>query len=636
MPPQGPIAHPRDRPSARARAAAPVPAPGAVRASFPGFVEPCLATLRARVPEGGAWIHEVKFDGYRAQARLANGKPSILTRRGYDWTPRFASIARALSELPAREAVLDGEVVVLDSGGLSDYHRLQEDLGRGRTDRLVFYAFDLLYVDGFDLRNAALTERKRVLAELLRGADAARLRFSEHLEAEGAAVFEQACAMRLEGIVSKERGAPYRSGRQKTWLKIKCTKSDTFPVVAFVEKLGAKPRRIASLYVGRYEDGALRYAGKVQSGFTEAVQREIRERLDPFVRAKSALDVPVKKPKATWVEPVLPIEVRFSSVTSDGLLREAVFKGIRDDLVELAEPWPAPALRTAVVRGARKPPSAAALHGVPKENILQLLPDAVAPSKDELAAYWTKVADRALPYLAGRPLKLVRRVHGTIFYHMGPLPPIPASVRRLKIEKREGGEGTRLWVEDLEGLLGLVDIGVVEVHPWNSTVDDLEHPDVLVFDLDPGEGVGLTLVVESALAMRELLLEEGLESWPKLTGGNGVHVMAPIEPGIGHDAARRRCRAIAAKLASRDRRYTLSSRAARAGRLFIDYLRNGRGTTAVGTYSPRARPGFPIAAPATWKQIEDGIRPDAFTLERPFSPRRDAAASVSGARARRR
>jgi bifunctional non-homologous end joining protein LigD len=587
-----------------------------VRARFPGFIEPCLATLSARVPQGERWIHEVKFDGYRAQAGIEAGKATLLTRRGYDWTQRFATIATAVEGLHAETAVLDGEVVVLDARGVSDYHRLQEDLARGRTDRLIYYAFDLLYLDGFDLRGAPLTERKSALAELLRTSellpDGARdagtrcIRYSEHFEVEAAAVFEQACAMQLEGIVSKQRDAPYRSGRQKTWLKIKCTKSDTFPVVAFVEKLGAKPRRIASLYVGRHDaNGALLYGGKVQSGFTETVQREIRERLDPYIRRSSPLAVPVKKPKATWVEPLLPIEVRFSSITSDGLLREAMFKGIRDDLAE-SSPTGA---RGAGGPRARRSPSAAALHGVPKENILQLLPEAVAPTKEALAAYWTAVAERALPHLARRPLKLVRRVHGTIFYHMGPLPPIPSSVRQLKIEKREGGEGTRLWVDDLEGLLGLVEIGAVELHPWNSTVDDIEHPDRLVFDLDPGEGIEWDFVVESAFALRDLLESDGIESWPKLTGGKGVHVMAPIERGMSHDEARRRARLFAAALARTDRRYTLSARsAARSGRLFIDYLRNGRGTTAIGTYSPRARPGFPIAAPATWRQLEKGFR----------------------------
>ena len=239
------------------------------------------------------------------------------------------------------------------------------------------------------------------------------------------------------------------------------------------------------------------------------------------------------------------------------------------------------------------------------------------PTKEQLAAYWTRVAKKALKYLGRRPLKFVRHIHGTTFYHKGPLPEIPPAVHRLTVQKREGGEGTRLWVDDLEGLLGLVEIGAVELHPWNSTVEDFEHPDVLVFDLDPGEGVEWTFVRETALRLRELLKSEGHDnSWPKLTGGKGVHVMVPIARGMTHDQAHAYCKALAERVAhTNPARYTTSAALAkRPGRLFIDYLRNGRGTTAIGTYSPRARPGFPIAAPVTWKHLERDIKPDAFHM----------------------
>jgi bifunctional non-homologous end joining protein LigD len=229
------------------------------------------------------------------------------------------------------------------------------------------------------------------------------------------------------------------------------------------------------------------------------------------------------------------------------------------------------------------------------------------------------VGKRALLYLGRRPLKLVRHVRGTTFYHKGPLPPIPKSVRTLTIHKREGGEGTRVWVEDVAGLLGLLDLDVIEVHPWNATVDDIEHPDVLVFDLDPGAGIEWSFVIETALALRTFVRGEGLDSWPKLTGGKGIHVMVPIARNLTHDEARRYSRQLAQRLAALDpKRYTLSAGLAqRTGRLFIDYLRNGRGTTAVGAYSPRARTGFPVAAPVTWKQVDKGVRPDAFNLSNP-------------------
>jgi bifunctional non-homologous end joining protein LigD len=411
--------------------------------------------------------------------------------------------------------------------------------------------------------------------------------------------------MGIEGIVAKRKDPPYRGGRREEWIKLKCTKSDDFPIIAFVEKLGAKPRRIASLYLGREEGKRLLYAGKAQTGFTVEVMREIRERLDPLIIRASPLSAPIKKPKATWVEPILRAEVEFGGVTEDGLLREAVFKRIRDDLSE-----PAPAV-------ARRRATPGTVNGVPRENILQLLPDAVVPTQEQLAAYWRRVWRKALKYLGRRPLKLVRHVNGTTFYHKGPLPDVPPAVHRLIVQKREGGEGTRLWVNNLAGLLGLLEIGAVELHPWNSTVDDIEHPDVLVFDLDPGEGVEWAFVKDTALALRELLRTEGHEdTWPKLTGGKGVHVMVPIERGMTHDQAHAHCKRLVDRLAATDpARYTTSATLAkRPRRLFLDYLRNGRGTTAAGAYSPRARPGFPIAAPITWRELKQGNRPDAFTM----------------------
>jgi bifunctional non-homologous end joining protein LigD len=255
--------------------------------------------------------------------------------------------------------------------------------------------------------------------------------------------------------------------------------------------------------------------------------------------------------------------------------------------------------------------------GVPRENILQLLPDAVPPTSHELIDYWHRVHERALPYLGRRPLKLVRHVRGTTFYHKGPLPRVPSSVRQLKIAKRSGGEGTRLWIENLDGFLGLIEMGVVEIHPWNATVDDIERADTMVFDLDPGPGIGWNFVIDTAFTLRELLDQHELEgSWPKLSGGKGIHVMVPLTERMTHDAAHRRSLELSELLASMDPdRYTVAaSPAQRRGRLFIDFLRNGRGTTAVGTYSPRARPGYPIAAPVTWKDIERGVRPDAFNI----------------------
>lgn len=586
---------------------------GARKAAIPDYIEPCDPTLRERPPRGTDWVYEIKADGYRAQLHLDDGDIKVYSRTGLDWTGQFSSIAAAARKLKAKSAIIDGEAVVYGGGGLPDFQQLRRELGPKRSERVRYHAFDLLYLDGYDLRDVAYEDRRRLLQDLLKGAPETFI-YVEALEANGKVMFEKGCKLGLEGIIAKRLGRPYRSGRQESWIKLKCKKSETFPIVAFVEKLGANPRKIASLYVGRRENGKLLYAGKVRTGYTETTARELREKLDPLIRRTSPLDVRVNKPKATWVEPSVLAEVEYGALTDDGLLREAVFKGLRDDLA--ARKVKAPRLVPGS-GGQRK-------LGVPKENILQLLPDAVVPSKDELADYWKRVWRKALPHLGHRPLKLVRHVHGTTFYHKGPLPKdIPDAVHQLHIQKREGGQGTRLWVDSLEGLLGLVEIGAVELHPWNSTVEDFEHADRIVIDLDPGEEVEWDTVADTALELRALMKREGFDTWPKLTGGKGVHLMAPLDEPMLHDQAHRIARSLCSEFAARDPdRYILSAQARRRRRIFLDYLRNGRGTTAIGAYSPRARERFPIAAPVTWARIERGIRPDAFTIENPFRVKR--------------
>jgi bifunctional non-homologous end joining protein LigD len=588
--------------------------------------------LHDQPPAGPGWVHEIKWDGYRAQAHLRESGVVVYSRGGLDWTDRFDTIGVAVGALPARSCIIDGEAVVLGASGKPDFQALRHELGR-RSARVRYHALDLLELDGQDLRPRTLLERKRRLEKLLKGADPV-LVYVEHLEGDGGRVVKQACALGLEGIVSKQADSPYRSGRQEIWIKSKCRLTETVPVIGFVEKLGARPRRIAALYTGRVEDGRLLYGGKVGTGWNDTIAEEVREALDPLIRKTSPLDVKVSKPKATWVEPTMLAEVTYATRTDEGLLRGSSFKGLREDLEATPAAAPAAAAkrsrpRAAAVRSsearepARFPLRTSSLH-VSRSNILQLLPDAVVPPRPQLASYWRKVARPALQHLARRPLKLVRSVHGTTFYHKGKLPPLPDAVHTLTLTKREGGEGVRVWIEDLAGLLGLVEIGVVELHPWNSTVDDIEQADRLVFDLDPGDGVEWPFVVDTALALRRLLEGEDLQTWPKVTGGKGLHVMVPLPEPMPHDKARRWSRALAERIVATNRaRYTVSaSLAERPGRLFIDYLRNGRGTTAVGAWSPRARPGFPIARPVTWKQVEQGIDPAAFTMASPLRANR--------------
>jgi bifunctional non-homologous end joining protein LigD len=328
---------------------------------------------------------------------------------------------------------------------------------------------------------------------------------------------------------------------------------------------------------------------------------------------------PLELSRVHWVRPELVVEVAFLAWTDEGLLRQVTYQGIRDDK-------PASEVRRQAHPGAQRrlntaqPPSAASTTWkISRENIQTLLPDAEVPSREELAAYWQRVGKRALEYIGRRPLTLVRRIGGKAYFHEGPLPPIPPTVHQLRFEKGEGGEGTRVWVDDVAGLLGLVDMDVIEVHPWGAKVDNIECPDMLVFDLDPGEGVEWQFVLDTALRLRDVLATVEFDSWPKMTGGKGLHVVVPRIPEMSWATAREYSRTVAEHFAATDpSRYTSKSgRSGRAGKVFIDYLRNGRGNTAIGAYSPRARPGFPVAAPVTWRDVERGIRSDAFSISNP-------------------
>jgi bifunctional non-homologous end joining protein LigD len=602
---------------------------------FPEFIEPCLASLGADVPGGDRWLHEIKWDGYRLHVRVENGRVRLLTRRGLDWTERFPPIAAAAARLPFQTAYIDGEAIVENRVGIADFGALQQALATGAARNALLFAFDLLYLDGRDLRREPLIERKRLLAGLLAGQPHGfPIHYSEHLLSDGQAMYRQARAMGLEGIVSKRRDCPYRSGRSEDWLKVKSAHRQEFVIAGYAPHSNSSGA-VGSLILGEYRDGKLTHVGRAGTGYTAATARQLWEKLHPLEidKAPFAGGRPsgyVARNLAKWVQPNLVAEVEFRAWTTDRQLRHAAFKGLREDKaaeeVVAEEPRsadglgpPEPGTRTLGAPPVRKPGARKSVAGVPPENIQRLLPGAVAPSQEALAAYWRRVAKHALPYLARRPLTLVRHINGVTFFHKGPLPPVPTSVHQLRMRKSGGEKGTRLWVDSLDGLLTLVEIGVVEIHPWGATVDDIDRPDTLVFDLDPGDGVAWSFVVETALNLRELLRLEGHEPWPKLTGGKGLHVMVPITAQMDWSTAKAYTRRLAEKVAATapNRYTTAAALAKRPGRLFIDYLRNGRGTTAVGAYSPRARAGFPIAAPVTWEHVEKGGAPDAFTLDRP-------------------
>jgi len=564
------------------------------RAAMPDFVEPQLATLSEKTPSGDRWVHEIKYDGYRAQVRVDHGKVTISTRRGFDWSSKFPDIAKVAAKYP--DCLIDGEAVVLDAKGRTDFSALQSALAGGRKQSILLFAFDLLFLEGDDLRSRPLLDRKEALAQLLpkSGDKHSVIRFSEHFVAAGDQMHDNACALGLEGVVSKRVNAPYRSGRNENWLKSKCGERETFLIGGWRETTGG----LQSISLGALRDGKLAYVGKAKSGYRDS-EDGLLKKFHTVEVPKSPFRIsgPERKDGQRWAAPVLQAEVSFTAWTASKHIRHAKFLGLRQDI------------DTPVVAENKKPKGFG-------RNVQRLLAHAPIPDDDLLRRYWKKVGTKALEYLARRPLTLVRHDKGRVFFHTGVVPPTPTTVDRLTVQKREGGAGTRLWVDSVAGLVALVDAGVIEVHPWCSTVDDLEHPDVMILDLDPGEGIEWDFVRDTALSLRDFLKsEEGLSSWPKATGGKGLHLMIPLDGSRDHDAARNYARRIASSFAERGKRYTITAGAShRRGKLFIDYLRNGRGQTGVGAYSPRARPGFPVAVPLTWKKVEQGQRSDAMSL----------------------
>jgi bifunctional non-homologous end joining protein LigD len=534
-------------------------------AQFPTWVAPQLTKLVEHVPAGEEWAHEIKLDGYRMHARIDRGKVRLLTRTGLDWSDKYPTTIAALERLPVRQAYLDGELCGVAPNGVTSFSLMQSASDDGRTAELVYFVFDLLYVDGENLMSAPLIERKTRLQELLPGG---AIRYVDHQLGQGPLLYQHACRMSLEGIVSKQINASYKPNDRGLWVKTKCLNREEFVVVGWTDPEGTRPR-IGALLLAYYDpDGRLTYAGRAATGMSVDELERVWHRLQPLATRTMPLDVPPPRTsrfgsplflsRVHWVRPKLIAEINYLTWTQENLLRQVVYLGLREDKpareVRRSVPYPKTPPAMAPKRAAPANPRSLP---VPAENILQLLPDAVVPSREALTRYWTKVAPEALNYLGRRPLKLVRHVHGTTFYHRGPLPPVPATVHQLRLHKREAGEGTRVWVDDLDGLLGLLEMGVVEVHPWGAMVDDLERPDTLVFDFDPGEGVGWDFVTETAFALRDHLAAEALDCWPKVTGGKGLHVMVPIERTMMWDEAHEYCRRLAQTFIARDRtRYT--------------------------------------------------------------------------------
>jgi len=637
-------------------------------AEAPRDLSPQLCTLAETVPAGAGWVHEIKFDGYRLLAHVGNGGVRLMTRGNKDWTTKFRPIEHAIKELKCENAVVDGEAVIVDEAGKTHFQALQQAIKERKFAALAFFVFDLLFLDGQDLRGLRLIERKEKLKDVLaKGGDSGVLRYSDHVDGSGKDVQQQACRLGLEGVVSKRADAPYVNGRSRTWLKIKCGMRQEFVIVGYTAPEGAR-KHFGSLLLGAHDgSGNLVYTGKVGTGFTERTLRDIGAKLRTTRVEKSAVNGTVPRSEArgaTWVKPELVAEVAFTQWTEDGRLRHPSFEGLREDkpaksvkievpTAGLAEavaeaqgklPEPSAARKKAAAEGARprggrggrgaRDATAknedAVVAGVRITHPERVVYPDCGVTKLDLARYYERVSERILPYLADRPLSVVRCVRGTsrqCFFQKHLHETFSAPVKSIRVREKNG-TGDYIAVDSVEGLITLVQMGVIEIHPWGSTSRDLEHPDVLTFDLDPGEGVTFEEIKAGVLEIRGLLKDDGLESFLKTSGGKGLHVQVPLKPKATWDVAKEYAGNIARRLAAEQpaKYVAIMTKARRTGRIFVDYLRNGRGATSVAPYSARARKGAPISMPLAWRQLKTLTSPAEYTVRSELS-KRDAWAA---------
>lgn len=608
----GPVTRtPRKRPVPEKETEAPTPAPlkGARPEDLPPFVPPMLATLAPAAPRGARWLHEIKFDGYRLQARIDGGRVTLLTRSGLDWTGRFGeALPAALAALPLDRALIDGEVVVESGNGASDFSALQADLSEGRQDRFLFYAFDLLHLDGQDLRPLPLTTRKDRLESLLTEAGDP-LRYSAHFADDGDMVLRHACRLSLEGIVSKQADGPYRAGRDKAWIKSKCSARQEFVIGGYVPST-ATPQAVGSLVLGVHEGVALVHVGRVGTGFTARVAQDLFRRLEAIRRDDSPFAQPLTAQQARqvrFVDPDLVAEVEFRAWTADGHLRHAAFRGLREDKAA-KEVWREAAPEADVP--------------APRPSVTLTHPDRIywpdaGITKEGLADHYTQVWRRIAPFVVNRPLALLRcptGIKGQQFFQKHAWKGLNRHIRLVEDPRDRGNP--LISIDSLDGLIGLVQSAALEIHPWGAALDNWERPDMITMDLDPGEGVAWTRVIATAEEVRQRLTDAGLTPFVKTSGGKGLHVVAPLKPHATWPAVKAFCKGIAQAMAADTpaEHVATIAKARRKGKILIDYLRNQRGATAVAAWSPRARPGAPVSTPLAWDELGPDIGPAHFTL----------------------
>ncbi|HEY0264159.1 MAG TPA: DNA ligase D [Granulicella sp.] len=590
---------------------------------LPEFIAPQLAQQASEPPTSEGWLHELKLDGYRIQARKQGSNVQLLTRNGLDWTHRMPTIAAQVAALPVEDALLDGEVVVLTAQGTTSFADLQAAFEEGRRKPLTYFVFDLLHLDGHDTRELSLRQRKELLAQILEGAGE-YVRFSEHLETSGEVMFRKACELHAEGIISKRANGRYISGRSSDWLKIKCVHEQEFVVGGFTlpSKGHAGMHGVGALLLGYYEGRRLIYAGRTGTGFTQKTHGILRTKLEELRRETSPFHETPRdslRDHPIWVAPKLVAQVHFATWTADNLVRQAAFQGLREDKpaadVRREEPQPSASYAAPKRIVARTAPSASGGHAPVRLTHPEKVLDADSGlTKQMLADYYWAVADAMLPYIADRPLSLVRCPEGSghpCFYQKHANHMLPPSVGSIEIADKAGKAEPYITFSTPEALASLAQIDVLEVHPWGSRNEDLEHPDRLIFDLDPDVEIGWKQLANAAAEVRKLLKQAGLESFLKLTGGKGLHVVAPIEPEYAWPVVKEFAHALMLELERQKPALYLTkmTKAARKGRIFLDYLRNERGATAVAVFSPRARPGAAVSMSLSWSELKLEERP---------------------------
>ena len=595
-------------------------AAGAKKAALPATLKPQLATLSKSVPADGNWLYEIKFDGYRLLARIERGRAKLFTRNGHDWSERMKPLVEDLEATGVQSAWLDGEIVVLGERGVPDFNALQKAFDVKRSADIVFCLFDVPYFEGYDLRAVPLAARRALLKALLDEKGTDRLRFSADFAGDGADILQSACNAGLEGVIAKRRDAPYVSARTESWLKLKCAQRQEFIVIGYTDRSDGRPE-VGSLLLGYHDDqGVLRSAGSVGTGWDAATAADLYQRLKALKSTQPAVDPKRLQPgrwsrrhavAEHWVTPRLVAEVSFGDWTPDGHIRHAVYQGLREDKPpgEITRERAAalPALGAATRPAVAAAPKKARAAAVKVSNPQRVIDASTGITKIELVHYYESVAEWMLPHLKRRPVSLVRGptgVGGELFFQKHDDKLSIPKLRELDAALWPG-HAPLLEVPSAEALANAAQMNVIEFHTWNSTTRAIDQPDRIVFDLDPGEGVAWPQVQEGAALMRALLEELGLDCWLKTSGGKGLHVVVPVRPQFGYDTVKDFSQAVVQHLARTipSRFVARSGPANRRGRIFVDYLRNGHGQTTAAAFSARARPGMGVSMPVGWDEL---------------------------------